>query len=87
MQDAVENLAKAYIDIRNLGCIQFDDMMVVVHCNVDHRVAIEVRLQSIGHCILGMKKEKPCIEHCEDLHRYMTVCASKWRKLMDDRRR
>jgi len=26
MRDAVENLAKAYIEIRKEGCIQFDDM-------------------------------------------------------------
>ena len=87
MRDAIENLAQAYIDIRREGCIQFDDMMVVVHCNEDHKVAIEVRLQSIGLSMMGKSKEKSPIEHCEDLYRYMTGCISKWRASMEEKRR
>ena len=87
MRDAIENLAQAYIDIRREGCIQFDDMMVVVHCNEDHKVAIEVRLQSIGLSMMGKSKEKSPIEHCQDQNRYMTGCISILRASMDEKRR
>ena len=88
MRDAVENLARAYIDIRREGCIQFDDMMVVVHCNPDHKIAVEVRLHSIGVSMLGYNsKEKDPIAHCQDLYRYMRGCIGRWRDSMDVKRR
>lgn len=87
MRDAVENLAQAYIDIRKEGCIQFDDMLVVVHCNPNHRTAIEVRLQSINKAMVGQNSEKSALEHCQYLHSYLTDCVQKWRKTMDEKRR
>lgn len=87
MKDAVENLAQAYIDIRREGCIQFDDLLVVVHCNPNHRTAVEVRLQSIEVAMIGQNKDKDPIGHCQDLFRYMKDCITKWRSSMDDKRR
>ena len=87
MRDAVENLARAYIDIRREGCIQFDDMLVVIHCNPNHKVAIEVRLQSIGKVMTGKRAEQDAIAHCEDIYRYMRDCIGKWRESMDNNRR
>ena len=88
MIDAVENLAKKYIDIRREGCIQFDDMLVVVHCNPKHKIGVEVRLQSIHVSMLGLNSDlKDPIAHCQDLYRYMDDCIKDWRKSMMTKRR
>ena len=87
MRDAVENLARAYIDIRREGCIQFDDMLVVVHCNISHHTAIEVRLQSIVRVMTGKRVHNDAMGHCEDLYRYMRDCIGRWKESMALKRR
>ena len=87
MRDAVENLGVAYIEIKKEGCIQFDDMKVVVHCNPDDAVAIEIRLQSIKQVMKGMSLEKPAVEHCQNVYAYLKSCITKWRQSMDEKRR
>ena len=83
----MENLGVAYIEIKKEGCIQFDDMKVVVHCNPDDAVAIEIRLQSIGQIMKGLSCEKPAVEHCQDVYTYLKSCITKWRQSMDEKRR
>ena len=87
MRDAVEILAQAYIDIRREGCIQFDDMLVCLHCNPKHATAIEVRLQSINRAMIGRTNEKTVLKHCEYLYNYLNGCIKKWRDNMDEKRR
>jgi len=76
MRDAVENLAKAYIEIRKEGCIQ-------------STVGIEIKLQSINQVIQGLRKESKgsSLEFCRDLYTYLNSCVSKWRENMDKYRR
>ena len=87
MRDAVENLARAYIEIRREGCIQFDDLLVVLHCNPSHHIAIEVRLQSIGRVMTGKRDQNDAMGHCEELYRYMRDCIGRWRESMEIKRR
>ena len=87
MRDAVENLGLAYIEIKKEGCIQFDDMKVVVHCNPDSVVALEFGLQSIQQVMRGMRSDKPAVEHCKNVYTYLKSCIGKWRKSMDEKRR
>lgn len=90
MRDAVENLAKAYLEIRREGCIQFDDLVVVIHCaplTTRRKVAIEVCLQSVGETMHGYKTDKTALEHCHDLYNYLKECLQKWRDSMDNMRR
>ena len=77
----------AFIEIKKEGCIQFDDMKVVVHCNPEDDVAIEIRLQSIGQIMKGLSCEKPAVEHCQDVYTYLKSCITKWRQSMDEKRR
>ena len=89
MKDAIENLAKAYLDIRREGCIQFDDLLVVVHCDQSHSVGIELRLQSIGEVMQGrnVKNEMDALMHCQALYRFLNQCVSKWQDIMAENRR
>lgn len=87
MRDAIENLGSAYIDIRREGCIQFDDLLVVVHCNPDHGSAIEIRLITVGKKMFGQKREKSALLHTQDLYAYLKNCAEEWRASMDKTRR
>jgi len=89
MMNAVENLAKAYIEIRKEGLIQFDDMLVIVHCSPQDTVGIEIKLQSIHQVIRGLRKEgkRSSLEFCQDLSTYLNNCVSKWRESMDRYRR
>lgn len=87
MRDAVKNLADAYLEIRREGCIQFDDMKVVVHCNPEHAVAIEIKLQSIKTSITGLSEENTALEHCQNVYAYLKRCLTKWRASMDIKRR
>lgn len=87
MRDAAENLGNAYLDIKREGCIQFDDMMVVVHCHPESPVGVEVRLQSIGEAMNGTNKEKSALTHCQNIYTYLNSCLGKWRDSMDVQRR
>lgn len=87
MRDAIENLGNAYIDIRREGCIQFDDLLVVIHCNPEHKTAVEIQLQSVGKKMFGTTREKTVLEHTNDIHAYLASCLQKWRDSMNDKRR
>ena len=87
MRDAVENLGNAFLDIKREGCIQFDDMKVVVHCNPDHAVVIEIKLQSIEQTMNGLKEENNALVHCRRVYTYLKGCLKKWRDSMDEKRR
>ena len=87
MRDAVENLSQAYLDIRREGCIQFDDMLVIVHCSKKHKNGIEVKLQSISKSMIGHNGKKKALEHCEYLYTYLNNCVKKWRENMNKMRR
>jgi len=89
MRDAVENLAKAYIEIRKEGCIQFDDMLVIVHCRPQDTVGIEIKLQSINKVMVGKNREKSggALPLCQDLYTYLNNCVIEWRKNMNQYRR
>lgn len=87
MRDAVENLALAYIDIRREGCIQFDDLLVVVHCNSDRGTGVEIRLQSINKKFFGNTQEMSAIDHCMLIYGYINSCVEKWRRSMDEQRK
>ncbi|XP_067940322.1 E3 ubiquitin-protein ligase rnf213-alpha-like [Watersipora subatra] len=81
MRDAVENLASAYIEIRKEGCIQFDDLKVVVHCDQSHDVAIEIKLQAIEESLYGQSSESSSLEHCHDMYAYLTTCIRRCENL------
>ena len=87
MRDAVENLGNAFLDIKREGCIQFDDMKVVVHCNPQHNVVIEIKLQSIEQSMNGSKEENNALVHCRRVYTYLKSCLKKWRDSMDEKRR
>ena len=87
MRDAAESLGQAYLDIRREGCIQFDDMMVVVHCNVQETVAIEIKFQSIGASLIGLKKENTALKHCNILLDYLKSCIRQWRESLNEMQR
>lgn len=87
MRDAVENLAKAYIEIRQEGCIQFDDLLVVIHSDASPKIALEVCLTSVGKQMYGFKGQKTPLNHCQDLQKYLKDCLGKWRDSMNEKRR
>ena len=88
MRDAVENLARAYIDIKREGCVQFDDMLITVHCNPKHDVAVEVRLKSMKKGLYGQNKDtKDAITHCQDIYRHLRECMEMWEQTMNIKRR
>ena len=87
MRDAVENLANAYIRIKSEGCIQLDNMKIVVHCNFDDDAAIEITFQSIQQTLTGYKTEKNALQHCQCVTAYLRSCIEKWRKIMAVARR
>ena len=89
MKDAIENLAKAYLEIRREGCIQFDELLVVIHCDPDHIVGMELNLQSIKRVMNGRNdgQQLDALKHCQTLYTFLNDCVSRWRKIMDDHRR
>ena len=87
MRDAVENLALAYIEIRREGCIQFDDLLVRIHCNPDRSTVVEIILQSIDKVFSGRAQEKTALAHCQYLYEYLNNCMQKWKAAMTDERR
>ncbi|XP_067936896.1 E3 ubiquitin-protein ligase RNF213-like [Watersipora subatra] len=88
MKDAIENLANAYLDIRREGCIQFDELLVVIHCDETKPVGMEVRLQSIKR-VLHSRNDAgaDALKHCETLFQFFTQCVSRWQDIMKDHRR
>ncbi|XP_067940324.1 E3 ubiquitin-protein ligase rnf213-alpha-like [Watersipora subatra] len=86
MRDAVENLARAYIEVRREGCIQFDDLKVVIHCNQSHAVAIEIKLQTIEKSFSGPSSEGTSLQHCHNMYKYLIDCIKRWRESMDEKR-
>lgn len=86
MREAVEDLAEAYLHIRRDGCIQFDDLRVVLHCPPSEAVAIEIKLTSVGKQMYGYSCQKTTLEHCGDITTYLKDCIEKWRASMDKKR-
>lgn len=87
MRDAVENLAKAYIDVRREGCIQFDDLLVTVHCKPTEGTAVEIRLQSIDEGkVFASAEEMSALDHCLVIYKYLSECVKRWRSSMDAHR-
>ena len=87
MRDAVQILAQAYIDIRKEGCIQFDDMLVVIYCNPTRKTVIEIKFQSVNKVMVGKVAEKTVLAHCQYLHTHLRDCIDAWRGNMNDKRR
>lgn len=90
MCDAATNLGNAYISIRRAGCIQFDDLLVVIHCdpsNENSPVAIEIKLKQAKVTVLGYKDQKSALKQCQDLHSYLNDCLRDWKQHMDSFRR
>lgn len=87
MKDAVENIGKAYLEIRRAGCIQFNDMFIEVDCNNKTHVAIKIKFSSIGRVVKGKRSEKTALEHCQDIYHFMKGCIEKWQTNMDKMRR
>ncbi|XP_067936897.1 E3 ubiquitin-protein ligase rnf213-alpha-like [Watersipora subatra] len=88
MKDAIENLANAYLDIRREGCIQFDELLVVIHCDKTKNVGMEVRLQSIKRVLHNRNDAAAdALKHCETLFQFFTQCVSRWQDIMKDHRR
>ena len=82
----MENLAKAYIAVRQEGCIQFDDMKVLVHCNPG-AVAIVISFKGIEKTLTGQTDEASALKHCQNVADYLTDCLITWRKSMESQRR
>jgi len=87
MRDAVENLGVAYLEIKRAGCILFDDLFVIVHCNPEHRVAVEIILQASGTPLYGRTFEKSALKHCQNVHNFLSDCFQKWTDIMESERR
>lgn len=88
MRDAVENLAQSYMDIRREGCIQFDDMSVIVYCDPDSDISIKVKMSTDHAEMCGHNSEnKNAMSHCQDLHVYMTRCLQEWKNFMEQKRK
>lgn len=82
MRDDIENLAKAYIEIRREGCIQFDDLLVKVHCNPTD-TTVELKLQSLDQSITGKPKSGTSERHCKELYQFLNTCVADWKKRMN----
>lgn len=88
MRDAVESLAMAYLDVRKEGCIQFDDLLIKVDCDKNKAAPVKVKcFQANKQHYTGRKVEKSALDHCNDLCSYLNSCVTKWREIMDLKRR
>ena len=88
MRDDVENLARAYLEIRHEGCIQFDDLVVRIHCNPQiGKPSVELKLQSIDESIIAKHTQYATSNrHCRDLYKFFNHCIDDWKKKMADER-
>ena len=87
MKDAIENLARDYLEIRREGCIQFDKMYIEVDCSQLAEAAVKFKLYSIKKAYSGSSRSKSALAHCQDLHAYLVDCVKNWRHNMDTMRR
>jgi len=83
----VENLGNSYLEIKRAGCILFDDMFVIIHCNPEHRVAVEITLQASETPLYGLKFEKSALKHCQNIYNFLSDCFQKWKAIMESERR
>lgn len=86
MRDDIENLARVYLEIRQQGCVQFNDVLMRVYCSPKD-VTVELTLQSINETI----KAKPSAElsqiHCRELYEFLKKCVKEWKDKMAQERR
>jgi len=61
MRDAVERLARVYLEIRREGCIQFDEMLVKIDCSAEMTSKVKFKLQSIKHQFVGKPSARKTI--------------------------
>jgi len=84
MKDVAENLALDYIKLREIGCIQFNDMTVTVHCKStsDKDIVISADLKSIGHFLKVHSCHGDIEKQCKALHGFFQQCISEWKEQM-----
>ena len=87
MKDAVENLARVFIDLRREGCVQFENMYITVYCDPAHDPGVEISFRSLGKALMGVKESKTALEHCLDIYVYLKDCVKMWREMTTDIRR
>jgi len=86
IKDAAENLAKDYVTLKTIGCIQFQNMTVTVYCNPDpnSKLAVSVNLRSIDEKFEGygdVENQALC------LHNFFKNCIQSWTRKMQACRR
>ena len=87
MREAVEDLGKAFLEIRREGCIQFNDLLVDLHCAPVSDTAVEVNLASIGEQMYGIQTEgKTAADHCRDIVACLNQFIIEWRDNMNSKR-
>lgn len=84
MKDAVETLAQTYLEVRNAGCMQFDDMYIIVKPHAD--VCIEVKFALIKRTLHGRKSENNVLTHLADLSDILKDFVENWEKSLAERR-
>jgi len=83
LRDNVENLARAYLRIRREGCILFDDLYVVIHCNPDEKITTELTFKAIDKVLYGRKKCGTGLDQVNELYFFINNCIEDWRQRLE----
>lgn len=83
----MESIARSYIDLRQDGCVQFDNLLVFVYCDPEHESGVEVRLRSMLQKPIEGDTEKDLLSNCEEINSFLQECIQSWRQSMIKHRR